>query len=189
MHVHDLLQLDPLDLTLLWGERRRLTREIGAVTATDPADPRRFPQHGEIVLSGLVRWHPADGRATTDRFVAAPRTTGAVALPAGEETHGAVPDVLVDSCRANGVPADVRAAFRARVLGPLADGRTASHRMLLDTLGAFLAHSGSWTRTAEALRLHVNTVHYRVQRVEALTGRDLSRLKDKLDLRAALLCG
>ncbi|BFP53373.1 hypothetical protein SCMC78_31800 [Streptomyces sp. CMC78] len=46
----------------------------------------------------------------------------------------------------------------------------------------------SWARTAEALHLHVNTVHYRIQRVELLTGRDLARLDHELDLKAALLC-
>ncbi|MFH8683511.1 PucR family transcriptional regulator [Streptomyces lydicus] len=60
--------------------------------------------------------------------------------------------------------------------------------MLLETLEVFLAQHGSWARTAEALHLHVNTVHYRIQRIETLTGRDLSRLDDKLDLHAALLC-
>ncbi|MFI9121190.1 PucR family transcriptional regulator [Streptomyces bikiniensis] len=60
--------------------------------------------------------------------------------------------------------------------------------MLLETLEVLLAHDCSWTRTAEALRIHVNTVHYRVERIEVLTGRDLSRLDDRVDLRAALLC-
>ncbi|MGW3402435.1 PucR family transcriptional regulator, partial [Streptomyces zhihengii] len=60
--------------------------------------------------------------------------------------------------------------------------------MLLETLETFLAHDCSWARTAEALHVHVNTVHYRVERIEALTGRDLSRLDDRADLRAALLC-
>lgn len=85
-----------------------------------------------------------------------------------------------------GVPEEVRTAFRSRVLGPLA--RDGSHRMLLETLEVFLAHHGSWARTAAALQLHVNSVHYRIQRVELLTGRDLSRLEHKLDLQAALLC-
>ncbi|MFF4182492.1 helix-turn-helix domain-containing protein [Streptomyces sp. NPDC001691] len=87
-----------------------------------------------------------------------------------------------------GIPADVRAAYHDRVLGPLADDDNASSRMLRETLECFLAHNGSWARTAEALHLHVNTVHYRVQRIEVLTGRDLSRLEHKLDLYAALRC-
>lgn len=87
-----------------------------------------------------------------------------------------------------GVPADVRAAFSANALGPLAHGDSASHRTLLETLEAFLAHNCSWARTAETLHVHVNTVHYRIGRVETLTGRDLTRLDHRLDLRAALLC-
>ncbi|WP_405490701.1 helix-turn-helix domain-containing protein [Streptomyces sp. NBC_00096] len=81
-----------------------------------------------------------------------------------------------------GVPPEVRGVFGTRTLGALGDG------MLRETLEVFLANNCSWTRTAEALHLHVNTVHYRIERVEALTGRDLSRLDHKLDLYAALRC-
>ncbi|MER5794895.1 PucR family transcriptional regulator [Streptomyces sp. NPDC001980] len=87
-----------------------------------------------------------------------------------------------------GVPADVRAAYSRTVLGPLLTGGRAAFAVLLSTLETFLACDGSWARTAEALHLHVNTVHYRMQRVEHFTGRDLSRLSDRLDLWAALLC-
>ncbi|MFI9270714.1 helix-turn-helix domain-containing protein [Kitasatospora sp. NPDC052896] len=51
-----------------------------------------------------------------------------------------------------------------------------------------MAHDCSWARTAQALHVHVNTVHYRVRRIEELTARDLGHLDDRLDLRAALLC-
>ncbi|MGY5127628.1 helix-turn-helix domain-containing protein [Streptomyces nigrescens] len=398
MHVHDLLQLDSLDLTLLWGEGPALTRAISGVTTTDHADPARSPRPGELVLSGLEWWTPDDGRVQADRFVSALHSAGATVLLAGEETHGKVPDDLVASCRAHGivlvavpahttfhavteavqqrrrgdpgrratghdgppestgairqaagcpaadelvalaaggpaegaaletalracglppsgpyrvvvattvgeergqavsalaealrcapgerfaagrlpggeavafvpvdpdaerrlslaelwptlyagppqiplhagvsgparapeglnsalgqaryalataraqapdrarvtavedlstlgsllagVPAEVRTAFTSRVLGPLAHGG-GSHRMLVETLEVFLAHHGSWARTAAALQLHVNSVHYRIQRIESLTGRDLSRLEHKLDLQAALLC-
>ncbi|WP_353945243.1 helix-turn-helix domain-containing protein [Streptomyces sp. HUAS MG91] len=87
-----------------------------------------------------------------------------------------------------GVPASVRAVYSRTVLGPLFDAETASAAALLETLRAFLACDCSWARTAEALHLHVNTVHYRVRRIEHFTGRDLSRLPDRLDLWTALLC-
>ncbi|MFG2969004.1 PucR family transcriptional regulator [Streptomyces sp. NPDC048288] len=87
-----------------------------------------------------------------------------------------------------GVPAEVREAYRRTVLGPLLTGERAAMAALLSTLETFLACDGSWARTAEALHLHVNTVHYRMQRVAHFTGRDLSRLSDRLDLSAALLC-
>ncbi|MFF7340996.1 PucR family transcriptional regulator [Streptomyces sp. NPDC008163] len=81
-----------------------------------------------------------------------------------------------------GVPSDVREVYRETVLGPLLAAGPKSGPMLLDTLQAFLAHDCSWTRTADALHIHVNTVHYRVRRIELLTGRDLSRLDNRLDL-------
>ncbi|WEO98689.1 helix-turn-helix domain-containing protein [Streptomyces sp. FXJ1.172] len=87
-----------------------------------------------------------------------------------------------------GVPAEVRAAYANAVLGPLLETGRPPVAVLLGTLETFLACDGSWARTAQALHLHVNTVHYRVARIERLTGRDLSRLRDRLDLWAALLC-
>ncbi|KOG46933.1 PucR family transcriptional regulator [Streptomyces decoyicus] len=103
MHVQDLLQLDSLDLTLLWAEGPLLTREISGVTGTELEDPASFVQPGELVLSGLVWWTPGDSRAKADRFVSALHSAGATALLAGEETHGTVPDVLVESCRELGI--------------------------------------------------------------------------------------
>ncbi|MFE6664578.1 helix-turn-helix domain-containing protein [Streptomyces sp. NPDC057697] len=87
-----------------------------------------------------------------------------------------------------GVPPEVRSVYSRTVLGPLTDDASPSGAPLLETLRTFLACDGSWARTAEALHLHVNTVHYRIRRVEHFTGRDLSRLADRLDLWAALLC-
>ncbi|MFF5088590.1 helix-turn-helix domain-containing protein [Streptomyces niveus] len=87
-----------------------------------------------------------------------------------------------------GIPEEVRAAYSRTVLGPLLAADNASSAVLLQTLETFLARDGSWARAAEELHLHVNTVHYRIGRVELITGRDLSRLDDRLDLRAALLC-
>ncbi|MCT4353971.1 PucR family transcriptional regulator ligand-binding domain-containing protein [Streptomyces sp. Je 1-79] len=103
MHVDHLLQLDDLDLSLVWGDASLLGREISGVTATDLEDPTRFLQPGEIVLSGLVWWSPDDSPARTERFVSALRAGGAAALLAGEETHGTVPDELVAACRAHGI--------------------------------------------------------------------------------------
>ncbi|WP_438489262.1 PucR family transcriptional regulator ligand-binding domain-containing protein [Streptomyces sp. S186] len=103
MHVHDLLQLAALDLTVLWGDDPLLAQEVSGVTATDLEDPARFLQPGELVLSGLVWWAPGDGREKVDRFVAALADAGAAALLAGEETHGTVPEVLVESCRTHRV--------------------------------------------------------------------------------------
>ncbi|EME97888.1 PucR family transcriptional regulator ligand-binding domain-containing protein [Streptomyces mobaraensis NBRC 13819 = DSM 40847] len=84
------------------------------------------------------------------------------------------------------VPDDVRRAFTARLLDPLREYDNRHRAELIPTLEAFLDSDGSWTRCATRLHLHVNTLRYRVGRIEQLTGRDLSRLEDKLDFFLAL---
>ncbi|MFG2776930.1 PucR family transcriptional regulator [Streptomyces prunicolor] len=84
------------------------------------------------------------------------------------------------------VPDDVRRAFTARLLDPLRDYDRRHRAELIPTLEAFLECDGSWTRCASRLHLHVNTLRYRVGRIEQLTSRDLSRLEDKLDFFLAL---
>lgn len=84
------------------------------------------------------------------------------------------------------VPDDVRHAFATRVIGPVVAYDAEHGSDLLPTLDAFLRADGSWLRCAETLHLHVNTVRYRISRVEEVTGRDLNRLEDRVDLLLAL---
>ncbi|MDD1059366.1 PucR family transcriptional regulator ligand-binding domain-containing protein [Streptomyces cocklensis] len=84
------------------------------------------------------------------------------------------------------VPDDVRRAFTARLLDPLRAYDRRHRSELIPTLEAFLDCDGSWTRCASRLHLHVNTLRYRISRIEQLTGRDLARLEDKLDFFLAL---
>ncbi|MFD8792886.1 PucR family transcriptional regulator [Streptomyces vinaceus] len=158
-------------------------------------------QDAEVDVPGLLRpvWPliRACGAPEADlRLGAGARAAGAEALRASMRqarfaltaTDEAAPVRGVEqldtlSALLSGVPQEVRSVYATRTLGALGDG------MLRETLEVFLANNCSWTRTAEALHLHVNTVHYRIERVESLTGRDLSRLDHKLDLYAALRCG
>ncbi|WP_329491794.1 PucR family transcriptional regulator [Kitasatospora sp. NBC_01246] len=87
-----------------------------------------------------------------------------------------------------GVPPEITAGFRRRLLAPLIEHDRTNSVSLLDTLDAFLRHNASWAKTAEALHIHVNTVHYRIKRIEELTGRSLLHLDDRIDLWAALRC-
>ena len=84
------------------------------------------------------------------------------------------------------VPASVLRSFRERLLGPLLDYDDQHRAELLPTLREFLACSGSWNICAAKLYVHVNTVRYRIRRIEELTGRDLSRLGDQVDFFLAL---
>jgi DNA-binding PucR family transcriptional regulator len=84
------------------------------------------------------------------------------------------------------VPAPVLEDFRDRLLGPLADYDEQNDSELLPTLRSFLACDGSWIVCAQRLYVHVNTVRYRISRIEAITGRDLSALPDRVDFFLAL---
>ncbi|WP_150239798.1 PucR family transcriptional regulator [Nocardiopsis quinghaiensis] len=84
------------------------------------------------------------------------------------------------------VPEEVQSSYRERLLGPLLAYDRDHRSELVETLEQFLAHSGSWQRCAAAIHVHVNTLRYRIGRVEDLTGRDLSSLEHRVDLFLAL---
>ena len=84
------------------------------------------------------------------------------------------------------VPTSVLRLFRERLLGPLAEYDARHNAELLPTLRSFLACDGSWSACAARMYVHVNTVRYRIGRIEALTGRDLSALADRVDFFLAL---
>ncbi|MFB4319444.1 PucR family transcriptional regulator [Actinomadura sp. 21ATH] len=86
------------------------------------------------------------------------------------------------------VPEGVRQAYRDRLLGPLEEYDALHGSELVGTLAAFLDACGSWQRAAGLLYVHVNTLRYRVQRIEELTGRDLALARDRTDLYLALRC-
>ena len=87
------------------------------------------------------------------------------------------------------VPGSVLRSFRDRLLGPLVAYDERHRAELLPTLREFLACSGSWHACAATMYVHVNTVRYRIRRIEELTGRDLSSLDDQVDFFLALRIG
>jgi purine catabolism regulator len=57
---------------------------------------------------------------------------------------------------------------------------------LLRSLEAFLEHNGNWERAARRLYCHRHTLRYRIRKIEELTGRDLGRATDRIELWLAL---
>ena len=60
------------------------------------------------------------------------------------------------------------------VLGPVLALPAADRDALLDTMRAWFASNGSASSAAARLHMHRNTVHYRLRRVESLTGRSFT---------------
>lgn len=78
--------------------------------------------------------------------------------------------------------ADEAQALVDRVLGPLLAYDASHGTELTSSLEAFMRHRRSWQQTAAALNVHKQTVMYRMQRVEQLTGRTLAETADIADL-------
>jgi Purine catabolism regulatory protein-like family/PucR C-terminal helix-turn-helix domain len=84
------------------------------------------------------------------------------------------------------VPAEARRSFRAALLTPLLAYDRDHGTELVSTLQVFLANSGSWSKAAEAMFIHVNSLRYRIRRIHELTGRDPRSLEDQAALLLAL---
>lgn len=66
------------------------------------------------------------------------------------------------------------------VLGPLLEYEATHKLELVRTLSVYLSEHASLKQTARRLRVHANTISYRVQRIEALTPLDLTDPEDRL---------
>jgi purine catabolism regulator len=76
--------------------------------------------------------------------------------------------------------------FTDQVLGPLIEYDQRHRGDLVRTLGVFLEHNGNVQATARRLNLHVNSVAYRVQRLEAISGLNLQDAEHRLLAHMAL---
>jgi len=131
------------------------------------------PAQGVTALAGALH------EAGSARRLAALRSEAAVSVVTSDEI--ASHELLLAT-----VPPSVLRSFRARLLGPLLAYDDRHRAELLPTLREFLACSGSWNACAAKMYVHVNTVRYRIRRIEELTGRDLSCLNDQVDFYLAL---
>jgi len=81
---------------------------------------------------------------------------------------------------------DLLRRFANDILGPLRAHDEQNGTELERTLRIFLGNDGHWSTTAGDLFVHVNTLRNRVARIGELTGRDVTRLEDRVDLFLAL---
>jgi hypothetical protein len=84
------------------------------------------------------------------------------------------------------VPGEARRAYHTTLLAPVLAYDRDHGTELASTLEVFLRCSGSWTRAAEEMYVHVNSLRYRIRRIEELTGRDLGSLADQSAFLLAL---
>ncbi|HWV08758.1 MAG TPA: PucR family transcriptional regulator ligand-binding domain-containing protein [Pseudomonas sp.] len=77
--------------------------------------------------------------------------------------------------------------FVSRVLGPLIGDDSRHEPVLMPTLEAWFHENGNLALAAQRLAVHRNTLSYRIQRIEALTGCAFNDPHDRLNISVALL--
>lgn len=185
------MPLDPPALVGVVGEEAYALVPVGEPEAVNPA---------QLVDSGLRALEPG---LRGERVVVGVSTPSAVAelrgavqearqaRKVGEARTGrscvvAGEEIAVHQLLLAAVPEEVRHALRRRVLGPVLDYDAEHGVNLLETLTVFLECSCSWTQAAARLHVHVNTLRYRIGRVEELTGASLSSFSERVDIYLAL---
>ncbi len=87
-------------------------------------------------------------------------------------------------CELEDIPAVQR--FATQVIGPLIKYDDDHRGSLVQTLEAYFNHHGNISRTAESLFVHRNTLLYRMDRIQELTGQDLNNADMRLGLHLSL---
>jgi purine catabolism regulator len=82
-------------------------------------------------------------------------------------------------------PAELR-GFVDQVLGRLVEYDRRHRASLVRTLAVYLAQNGNLQQSARELDLHVNSVSYRLQRIQTIAGLSLDRAEDRLLAQVAL---
>jgi purine catabolism regulator len=81
---------------------------------------------------------------------------------------------------------DALASYCQSVLGPVESDEGEYGDELLRSLDVFIEQNGHWEKAAQALYCHRHTLRYRIKRIEALTGRDFSHARDRIEFWLAL---
>ena len=146
------------------------------------------PAEGVAALAGALHEAQSARRLAAIRAATGPLSGPAPGLAglAGAVSVVTSHEVASHELLLASVPGSVLRSFRERLLGPLQSYDEQHRAELLPTLREFLACSGSWNACAAKMYVHVNTVRYRIRRIEELTGRDLSSLDDQVDFFLAL---
>jgi purine catabolism regulator len=133
------------------GPLAALRLRVGAAAAIGVSDPLTHPRRGPAAVREAT-WAMRAAESTPDRTARYGDVTMLSVLRDTEEAQ-----VVVD-----------------RVLGALIAYDAARSGEMLTTLDAYLRCERSWVKTAKSMGVHRQTVVYRIQRVEEITGRRIT---------------
>jgi purine catabolism regulator len=156
----------------------------------DPIEIAREAREGLASAHGSVR--AAASRTVTVGSLRRAFHEARCALEATSLTNGEAPDVA--SHRDLGAftlllalqDDEALRAYSDGILEPIEQTEGEYGGELLRSLEAFIENNGNWERAARQLYCHRHTLRYRIRKIEELTGRDLGRATDRIELWLAL---
>jgi hypothetical protein len=163
------------------GPAASRTAQVAAVTALAAAR-KRFP--GIVVRCGIGAVHrQAEGLRTS-------ATDAKAALAVTRQARPQRDVVAIDALGLNRMLVEWYASDNTRasvddLLAPLVDLGPAAAEEAIRTLQAYLDHQNSPARAAEVLRVHRQTVHYRLNKITKQLGVDLADPEQRLALQLA----
>ncbi|WP_203362898.1 sugar diacid recognition domain-containing protein [Bacillus sp. REN10] len=81
---------------------------------------------------------------------------------------------------ASDIQPDTRATYIERTIAPIMKDQE-----LMDTLSALFTHNFSYKQAAESMPVHINTLHYRLKKIEEATGLNPKVLEEQFELYLA----
>jgi hypothetical protein len=163
------------------GPAAARTAQLAASTALAAAR-KRFP--GIVVRCGIGAVHrQAEGLRTS-------ATDAKAALAVTRQARPQRDVVAIDALGLNRMLVEWYASDNTRasvddLLAPLVDTGPATAEESIRTLQAYLDHQNSPARAAEVLRVHRQTVHYRLNKITRQLGVDLNDPEQRLALQLA----
>ncbi|MBP2474272.1 hypothetical protein JOF53_003144 [Crossiella equi] len=170
------------DLVSVW--RQEIDAQAGIVLLHQDSCPEELASvlaatcHARVGLSAEYRHIEATP--------AARHTAGLARAAVGHGTAGVLRHDLAPVPVLLASAPEAARAVAESVLGPVLTLPAHDRDLLLSTLRRWLADHGATSATATALHCHRNTVRYRLRRLEALTGLDLTSPRDLGHLHLAL---
>ncbi|MET0453035.1 MAG: helix-turn-helix domain-containing protein [Mycobacterium sp.] len=143
----------------------------------------RFPEDRTVVGIGVLA---ADSTALREPLIGSREVCHVLRRRSSGSQVGTSADVGTHRMLLGLHDRTVLRRFADDILGPLRAHDEQHGTELERTLRTFLGHDGHWSTTAGAMYVHVNTLRNRIARIGELTGRDVTRLEDRVDLFLAL---
>lgn len=168
-------------VAVLQHPRETTTRELGESLRT--AVRKRFPRRHPVVGVGA----PApSATALRAALVQAREACLVLRRRAGGRVVASFDELGTHRLVLGSLEPETLRTFADPVLGPLREHDRARGGQLEATLRKFLELDGQYGATAAALYVHVNTLRNRLAKVAELTGQDVARTEDRVDLYLAL---